>query len=140
MARETKNAGNGPDSNGQPFPQERKLSALDRAIVQAIGDGRKVGLEDDPAQDDFPLVWEWLTKTEGGRDYIMQPAVISIQLGPEGVLVSLTHRDLRVSCTVSCAYLSEVMPVLQAALAAPNPPIRSWGKDLPNLKKRKSKS
>ena len=126
--------------NGRPRADDRKLSALDRAILQALGDGRKVGLDDDPAALAFPLVWEWLTKTDGDRDHIMQPAVITLQLGPEGTLVSLTHRDLRVSCSVACPFIGDALQALQSALACPNPPIRGWGKDLPNLKKRKQKS
>lgn len=123
-----------------PEQPDRKLSALDRAIMQALGDGRKVGRDDDPAAMAYPAVWEWLTKTEGGRDHIMQPAVITLQLGPEGCLVSLTHRDLRVMCGVACPHVGDALATLQAALSAPVPPLRSWGKDLPNLKKRRPKT
>lgn len=133
-----KASGGEPAKGDAPEPQ-RRLSALDRAVMAAIGDGRKVGREDDPAKERYPDLWEWLTKTEGGRDYIMQPAVISIQLGPEGVLASLTHRDLRVTCGVACLHLGDVLAALQAALTCENPPLRSWGKDEPRLRKRKPK-
>lgn len=124
---------------GKDKAPDRKLSALDRAVLAAIGDGRKVGREDDPAAKLYPDLWEWMTKTEGGKDYIMQPAVVQIQLGPEGVLVTLTHRDLRVSCGVACLHLADVFQTLQAALTCENPPLRAWGKDEPHLKKRRQK-
>jgi len=123
-------------NNGEPT---RRLSALDRVIIRAVGDGRTVGLEDDPARTDYPAVWEWLTKIEA-KDYVMQGATIAIQLGPEGVLVTITHRDLKASCSVACPYLSQVYEALQAALSSPNPPIRSWGKDPQvQLKRRRQK-
>lgn len=129
-----------PEGQHPASGMNRKLSALDRAIMAALGDGKTVGLEDDPFAVTYPDVWQWLTKTDGGRDYIMQPAVITLQLGPEGALVSLTHRDLRRACTVACPHLGQFMEVLQAALTSPHPPIRSWGKDEAHLKKRRPKA
>jgi len=125
-----------PGKNGR---EERKSTALDRAILSALGEGRTVGREDDPAREAFPELWQWLTQTGDGGDHILQPASISIQLGPEGVLVSLTHRDLAVSLSVACLHLADVLPSLQEALASPNPALRYWGKTEPHLrKKRKS--
>lgn len=125
---------------GKVRPDERRLSALDRAIQSALGDGRTVGLENDPAAQQYPDVWQWLTKTDGGRDHVMQPAVITLQLGPEGCLVSLTHRDLRRACTIACPFLGDALESLQRALTSEHPPIRSWGKDDANLKKRRPKT
>lgn len=130
-----------PEDLGRSKAGERRLSALDRAVQQAVGDGRRVGNPDDPAATVWPSLWEWLTATEDDkRDYVMQPAVVTIQLGPEGALVTLTHRDLRVTCTVSSPTLSDSFACLEAALTGPNPPIRSWGKDEPRLRKRRPKS
>lgn len=127
------------EDTGKLKPEERKLSALDRALMQAIGDGLVVGRQDDTAQNKYPLLWEWLTKTEGGRDYIMQPAIITLQLGPEGCLVTLTHRDLRRTVPVACQFLEEAFAAMEEALGKPNCPIKSWGKDQPHLKKRRQK-
>jgi hypothetical protein len=118
---------------------DRRLSVLDRCILVALGDGRTVGQQDDPAVEKYPHVWEWLSKTQGGQNHVLQPAVLTIQLGPEGVLVSLTHRDLRVSCSVACPYLDDVLPTLQEALSQPHPPLRTWGKDDPVLRKKRQK-
>lgn len=127
------------EDNGKPKKGDRKLSALDRCILAAIGDGRKVGLDDDPALKKYPNLWEWMTKTQGGTDHIMQPAVISLQLGPEGVLATVTHRDLRTSCSIACLHLHQALEALDASLGLPNPPLRQWGKDEPHLKKRRQK-
>jgi len=127
------------ERNGKGKPEDRKLSALDRAILSALGDGRTVGREDDPLAASCPDVWEWLTKTVGGTDYLLQPAVLTIQLGPEGVLGTLTHRDLRRSVSVACGHVADVIPALQAELVKPNPAIKTWGKDEPHLRKRRQK-
>lgn len=127
------------EDTGKPRKDERKLSALDRAILQAIGDGVQVGHPDDPAKDLYPNLWEWLTRTEGGKDHVMQPAVVTIQLGPEGVLATVTHRDLKRSVGAACIHLGEVLEALEAVLSMPNPPIRSWGKEDAHLRKRRQK-
>lgn len=128
------------EDTGKPPKEERKLSALDRALMAAIGDGLVVGRQDDPAQNRYPLLWEWLTKTEGGRDYIMQPAVISIQLGPEGCLATVTHRDLRRSVQVACLNLDDCLAALEDTLGKTNCPVKTWGKDQPHLRKRRPKA
>jgi hypothetical protein len=120
--------------------EKAKLSALDRAIQTALGQGRKVGLEEDPAREAYPTVWDWLTRTGDGGDHIFQPATISIQLGPEGVLATITHRDLGYSCSIACPGLADVLLALESALSGPNPPIRNWGKTEPHLRKRRAKS
>lgn len=119
---------------------EKKLSALDRAILTALGDGRKVGLEDDPARTLYPTVWDWLTRTGDGGEHVMQPGQISIQLGPEGVFATITMRDVGVSLSVACTALGDVLQALETSLSSSNPPIRYWGKTEPRLRKRRPKS
>lgn len=126
--------GNG-DPGGQP---KRRLSALDRAIEQAMGSGRKVGREDDPAQQSHPNLWEWLSRIYIGEDRMMQPASLTVQLGPEGVLVRISSRDLQSSVSVSCPYLKDILDAIESELSRDNPNIQSWGKSEPKLRKRKS--
>lgn len=118
---------------------EKKPSALQRALEAAIGAGRTVGLESDPAREKWPALWEWLTATGEGTEFLMQGASISINLGPEGVFASITHRDMGVTCSIAVLHLHEVFEGLDAALASPNPPIRTWGKTEPMLRKRRKK-
>jgi len=124
---------------GKPKEGERKLSALDRAILQAIGEGISVGQDSDPAREKYPCLWEWLTRTRGGQDHVMQPAVVTLQLGPEGVLCTVMHRDLKRSVGAACLHLDDALASLEAVLSQPNPPIRSWGKEDAHLRKRRQK-
>lgn len=120
--------------------EKARISALDRAIQQAMGDNRVFGLPDDPAREKYPEIWSWLTKVETEDGHLMQPASISIVLGPEGCIVSLTHRDLTMSASVSTPHLQDALDAMETALASPHPPLRFWGKNLPTLRKKKPKS
>ena len=115
----------------------KEPSALDRVIMQATGDGRSVGLPDDPARDKFPDLWEWLSTVNVRGDRIKTPARVSIALGPEGTLVQLVDRDLAVSINVACRYLEQSFEALQASLISGSVPIASWGKREPVLRKRR---
>lgn len=117
---------------------DRKPSALDRLVQEAMGSNKVFGHPDDGAKASFPELWRWLTTCYLGRDHIKQPATLSIRLGPEGVLASLIDRDLCVSIDVSCSFLADVLPTLESALTGPNPPIKSWGKREPHLRRRKA--
>lgn len=117
---------------------DKKLSALDRLIQEAMGAGKTFGREDDPARKKYPEVWRWLSTCYLGRDHIKQPATLSIRLGPEGVLASLVDRDLAVSVEVTCAGLGDVLAALETALTGPNPPVRSYGRKEPHLRRRKA--
>jgi len=118
----------------------KQLSALDKAILTAVGQSKKLGLESDPARTEFPCLWDWLTRTGEGTEFIMQPASITILLGPEGVFATVTHRDLQVACSVACERLSDALTALEAALSDPHPPIKHWGKQEPLLRKRRKQS
>jgi len=131
----------GVDSGVPDGGQQRRLSSLDRVVLQAMGDQLTFGLPTDPGRERWPQLWEWLSRTEGGRDHVMQPAVISIQLGPEGCLASITHRDLKRICSIACEHLGDALDALERALNANPSPIRYWGKDQEvRLRKRKPRS
>jgi hypothetical protein len=128
------------EDNGRPREGDRKLSAYDRMLMAALGESRTVGLDTDPARTDFPELWRWLSQTEGGKDHIVQPAVLTLQLGPEGVLITLTHRDFKTSCPASCPHLGDALAAMEAVLNTANPPFKTWGKDPQvHLKKRRPK-
>lgn len=118
------------DDNG------RRLSALDRAIQTAIGDGRTVGSDTDPGRDKYPALWEWLSRIYIGLDRVKTPATITIALGPTGVLISLSDRDLGVSCGAVCEHIDDSFAALERALTAAVAPVRSWGKKEPRLRKK----
>jgi hypothetical protein len=118
--------------------KEKRMSALDRAIQSAVGDGRTLGRDDDPARVALPALWEWLTKIYIGIDRVRTPATISIKLGPEGVLVSISDRDLGVSLGATCPHLAGALEALEAALTCEVPAVVSWGKKEPKLRRRNS--
>lgn len=117
-----------------------RLSPLDRLIAQALGGERVLGAESDPAAKDYPQLWRWLTLTTAGPDHVKQPATITIRMGPEGVLATLTDRDMAASVDVACLHLSEVYAALEKALNSGITGVRSWGKSEPKLRKRKPRS
>jgi hypothetical protein len=118
--------------------KERPLSALERQLAQALGDGREFGHPEDPARMEFPLLWEWLSRAYVGREHLKQPAVILLRLGPDGALATLSDRDLACSLDVGSQSLLDLFRALETALARPDCPIKVWGKKEPQLKKRKS--
>jgi len=117
---------------------KKQLSALERAVMQCMGDGREVGRADDPARDRWPVLWEWLTSLYVGKDYLKSPAVISIRCGPEGVLASLVDRDLQLSTEVSVPTLEGVFEALNSELSKETPNLKFWGKGEPHLRKRRN--
>jgi hypothetical protein len=117
--------------------QERKLSAFEKAVSQAIGDGRTLGNQEDPARERYPQLWGWLTSVYVGRDSIKNPAYLNLRMGVDGVLVSLIDRDLCTTVEISCASLEEALPALEAALANGHAPLKSWGRKEPHLRKRR---
>jgi len=117
-------------------PEDKYTSALDRLVQSAMGQGRSVGRDDDPAKTEYPSVWDWLSRIYIGMDKVRTPAVINLRLGPEGVLVSMSDRDLGYTVDAVCPYLGDILKALEAALTAPIPPIKSWGKKEPRLRKR----
>jgi len=118
----------------------QRLSALDRAVLQAMGEGRSVGREDDPAREKYPQLWDWMSRCYQGKDYLRTPSTLSVSLGPEGVLVSVTDRDLCVTVTMATPFLEEIFRAMEIALASDNPPMKFWGKSEPHLRKRKPRN
>ncbi len=116
---------------------DKRLSALDRLCQEAMGDGKTLGREDDPARKEWPALWEWLSRVYVGRDLIKQPATLSVRLGPEGVLCSLVDRDLSVSVDATSAHLAGVFGMIEAALTGDTPNVKSWGRREPHLRKRR---
>jgi len=119
--------------NGKP------LTPLDRLIQGVQAEGRELGRHDDPARDKYPALWQWLTQSEAGRDYVKTPAKLTIVAGPEGFLASITDADLAVSMDCPSATMEGIYGALEASLTGGAPAIRSWGKKTASLRKRKPK-
>lgn len=118
----------------------KPLTAFERAVQNALGEERSFGSEADPARMTFPALWQWLTSAYVGPEHLKTPPTISITLGPEGVLVRLVDRDLAATVQANCPFLADSFLALESALTSSNPPVVSWGRKEPNLRKRKSRS
>jgi hypothetical protein len=116
---------------------DKPLSAFERAVLGAVGDNRPLGCPDDPAASTLPLLWQFLSTTQVGKDRVKQPATLTLRLGPGGVLVTLNDRDLALSIDCSCQHLEAAFMALESALASGNPIIRTHGKREPQLRKRR---
>ncbi len=116
---------------------ERQLSALEKAVAQAIGDSRALGNPSDPAIAKYPQLWAWLSTVYVGRDCIKSPAYLTIRLGVDGVVISLVDRDLCTTVEVSAGCLEDALPAIETALCSTNPPLKSWGRKEPRLRKRR---
>src|SRR5262249_23706090 len=127
------------DSSDEPRPEDngRPMSALDRQIQQALGEGKVLGNDDDPAREKLPALWDWLSRGYVGPGHVKQPAHVTIRLAQGGVMATVTDRDLCVSVDVATPYLTDILAAMDRALANPSTPLRTWGKKEPNLRKRK---
>jgi len=117
--------------------EQQRLSPLDRAIQQAMGEGRIVGNPDDPAKDRWPELWRWMTQIYVGRDEMKQPATLSIKAAPGGVVISLSDRDLCIAVDAFVANLEDALDALEASLNSATPSTRAWNNREPTLRKRK---
>lgn len=118
----------------------KRMSIVDRLIAQTIGDGRAVGSPEDPAAKLYPELWELLSQIYVGRDYVKTPASFTVKLGPGGVVVTLTDKDMKLGVDVGCTFLADVLSALEAALTNPNTTFKNWGKGEPHLRKRRAGS
>lgn len=118
--------------------EKAPLTQMERMIGEAIGNEQTIGFELDPARTELPTLWQWLTTIYVGKDFVKQPAVLRIQMGPEGCLVSMTDPDLCQSLEASCPFLQDVFRELEKVLSGSNPPFRRFGKRQPTLRKRKT--
>lgn len=120
--------------------KEKHLSSLDRAVQLAMGENRHVGRQDDPGQQRWPELWKWMSCIYYGANKMRQPSSLAITLGPDGVIVRLTDRDLSCSVTTSCSHLEQALDAIESALNQPNIPLTTWGKKEPHLRTRKTSS
>lgn len=133
-----KNAKPGDRKGGLMARSNNRPSALDRLTQEAMGQGKVLGSQDDPARERTPELWAWLSTVYIGRDHIKQPATLSIRLGVGGVLVSLVDRDLCASIDATCGSLEGAFDAIEAALTSDTPALKSWGRREPHLRKRRA--
>lgn len=120
--------------------EQPKLSFLDRLIQQTVADERTLGRGDDPARDQLPKLWDWLTRTEAGRDHVKDPALLTIRVGPDGILATLNDRGLGYALDFNVPHLADVVKEVERQLREETFTVRVLGKGEPKVRKRKPKS
>jgi len=120
--------------------KERVLSPYERAIQMAQGEGREVGLPDDPWASEYPNVWEAMTKLYIRTEFIKDPATLTFKAGPGGVVVTLNDRALRMSLECITPHTMEGLKRLEDSLASGRAAWKMSGKGEPQLKKRQHRT
>lgn len=120
--------------------EKKDISHLERLIGEAIGQERTIGLPHDPAREVWPDLWDWMTRITAGQDYVKQPAKVTLTMGPDGVLITLSDPDLTLSLDCWTPFLGDCLHHLNSVLAGPNPPFKLWGKKQPTLRRKKNKT
>lgn len=130
------------DRNGTPKEAKKKdrpLSPLQRMVAQAMGEDRTFGAENDPAKERYPALWEFLATVYVSETRMKTPCKLTVQLGPGGVICSLTDPDMKQSLQVAFPHLVNLLEEMERAAADPLAPWKSWGKGEPELRKRKKR-
>lgn len=115
-----------PAAGANPERQLRQLplpgvSALDR-VEQALKDAvRPYGIDGDPAQEKYPLLYEMCTvhQLQNGRS--KQVATLSIMAHSNGWTATLRDLTLSVGLSVDADYLTDLLDALERELASPRP-------------------
>lgn len=99
--------------------------ARHRAIVKA---SLFFGLEDDPAKEDYPVLWDFMCNGRDTQGGVKKRATLTIEAINTGF--AFTMRDLGLSSKVdgTCEHLDMVFDVLESMLRNPRCPWRPIGK------------
>jgi len=128
------------ETNGKASKKDkRRLSSLERVIEQAMGENRSVGRPDDPAAQQWPELWKWLSTIYVGRDKMKSPATLTITLQPDGVAAKIVDKDMGCTVNVACAHLTNILQECETALNRDDLPVTIWGKKEPTLRTRRKR-
>lgn len=128
---------NGNGKHEKPKKEKRKLSVMQRMVLQAIGDNRKIGNPNDPLRESCPNVYEFMTNTDAGRERVKSPAFLKVVPAVGGYLAVLTDPDLAVQIEVPLMNAQDAFTALEEGIANHTATVRPWGKKGANLRKRR---
>lgn len=94
---------------------------------------------DDGSGVSYPILWEFLTRTEVDDEHTKEPAKLTISLSVGGFALEIVDPSLgfMVSCTTE--RLSEAFSAIEEVLRSPNPPIRYFRDSEIKLKRKPKK-
>lgn len=107
-----------------------------RLLQQAIGDQVTIGPDSDPAKQDYPSLWEWLTSIDAGPTHVKDPGKMTVKATPGGWLVCLTDEAFGVTIDVPCDRLDGILEALEKALSDSRTAIRYWPNHKAKLRPR----
>jgi len=132
--------GNRDETPKASLRKDPPMSSLQRLVHQAMGDNQDLGHEADPAREKFPALWEMMSVTQVGKDWVKEPARLSLSFVVGGVLVTLSDPMLKRAKRVTVIGLEDALSAIDAAIADPTVPWVPWGKGEPTLRKRKPRN
>lgn len=134
---ESSSNSNGNGKHERPKKEKRKLSIMQRMVLQAIGDNRKIGNPNDPLRETCPNVYEFMTNTDAGKERVKSPAFLKVVPAVNGYLAILTDPDMAASIEVAITDAEQVWTALERGLVDGTATIKTWGKKGPNFRKRR---
>lgn len=102
------------------------MNLFDRLVESRLkGDAMQSPVHDDD-RSTFPIVMQFLTRTDAGDSHLKDPAQITIKASLGTFVVELTDPSLECSVSAASPTLVGCLPALEAELNKPQPLIRTW--------------
>lgn len=102
------------------------MSLFDKLIQARLeGDAMQSPVHDDDHKT-YPVVMQFLTRTDAGLNHLKDPAQIVIKASLGTFVVEMTDPSLECSVSAASPTLVGCLPALEAELNKPQPLIRTW--------------
>jgi hypothetical protein len=114
-----------------------------RSVFDQILQNRREGLlyphPDDDGGLQFPVLWEFLTRTQVDDETFKEPAKLSVSLGSGGFAVEIVDGALGLMVNTTSETLSGAFQAIERALNSPNIPVRYFKDSEVKLKRKPKK-
>jgi hypothetical protein len=128
------------DDNPSKGKRQRKLDSTALAklyYARCLANGEQLP-PDDEAPKRWPILWELLTTRYPDDERVVAPARLSIAWGMGTWIVSVSSADLRMKLDAYSHTLVGAFDAWEAEASKPEPVWRTWGREEPEIRKRKS--
>jgi len=120
--------------------RERQLTPLERLVAVAMADDQELGNVDDGLATECPNLWQWMSVTSAGKNHVMPPATLTLQLVPGGAIATIRHPGLGKTVEASSDTLAGCFMGMEEMLKKTNPPLKNLGKGDPKIRKKRQSS